>query len=114
MAVLADTMPTEQLGIAMGTVGSVVSLAMVSAPVLGGTIYQTFGYMAVFWVLGGMLAIDIILRLSMIEKKDAKAWGIGADSESEPGLDENAALLENAETKPTTFFEVMRVLLSLK
>jgi MFS family permease len=38
IAVLADTMPTEQLGIAMGTIGSVVSLAMVSAPVLGGTV----------------------------------------------------------------------------
>jgi MFS family permease len=38
MAVLAETLPPERLGVAMGTVGSVVSLGMVSSPVLGGTI----------------------------------------------------------------------------
>ena len=71
IAVLADTMPTGQLGVAMGTIGSVVSLAMVSAPVLGGTVYHTFGYEAVFYMLGAMLVIDVILRLLMIERKDA-------------------------------------------
>src|SRR5271170_2193442 len=65
IAVLADTLPTEQLGFAMGTVGSVVSLGMVSAPVLGGTIYHTFGFDVVFWVLGGMLLVDVMLRLMM-------------------------------------------------
>jgi MFS family permease len=92
MAVLADTMPTEQLGVAMGTVGSVVSLGMVSAPVIGGAVFHTWGYEAVFWVLGGMLFIDVILRLMMIERKDAKQWDIGPESET---ADESTGLLEN-------------------
>jgi len=93
MAVLADTLPTEQLGVAMGTVGSVVSLAMVSAPVIGGAVFHTFGYEAVFWVLGGMLSIDVILRLMMIERKDAKQWDIECESDAE---DERTGLLENS------------------
>ena len=99
MAVLADTMPTEQLGFAMGTVGSVVSLAMVSAPVLGGAIFQSFGFHAVFWFLGAMLVIDVILRLIMIERKDAMKWGLEIDSVSEEETDENARLLNDSEER---------------
>ena len=90
MAVLADTMPTEQLGVAMGTVGSVVSLGMVSAPVIGGAVFHKLGYEAVFWVFGGMLFIDFLLRLMMIERKDAKQWDIASGSETE---DESTGLL---------------------
>lgn len=93
MAVLADTMPTEQLGRAMGIIGSVVSLAMVSAPVIGGAVFHKLGYEAVFWVLGGMLFIDILLRLMMIELKDAKQWDIGSGSETG---DESTGLLGNS------------------
>lgn len=109
MAVLADTMPTEQLGVAMGTVGSVVSLAMVSAPVLGGTVYHTFGFEAVFWVLGGMLLVDVILRLMMIERRDAEQWRI--DPEPEGGVNESAALLDNSEEiKSISLFKLMLVI----
>lgn len=94
----------------MGTIGSVVSLAMVSGPVLGGTVYHTFGYMAVFWVLGGMLAIDVLLRLLVIERKDAKMWGIGMDSESDPEPDENTALLNSPDTKSPSFLHLVMVI----
>ena len=108
IAVLADTMPTEQLGIAMGTIGSVVSLAMVSAPVLGGTLYHTFGFEAVFYVLGAMLVIDVILRLLMIERKDAEKWLVGVGSETE--TDESAPLLQNSiEMKPTSLLKLFLV-----
>jgi MFS family permease len=94
IAVLADTLPTEQLGVAMGTIGSVVALAMVSAPVVGGTIFHSFGFEAVFWTLGGLLIIDVILRLMMIERKDAKKWDI-IDSESESEAEESTVLLDS-------------------
>ena len=98
MAVLADTLPTEQLGGTMGIIGSITSLAMVSAPLLGGTIFQTFGYEAVFYVLGAMLLIDVILRLLMIDHVDAKKWGIRKDSDTE--ADENQTLLNNENEGP--------------
>ena len=101
-------MPTEQLGIAMGTIGSVVSLAMVSAPVLGGTVYHAFGFEAVFYVLGAMLVIDVILRLLMIERKDAEKWGVGVESETV--ADECAPLLGNSvEMKPTSLLKLFLV-----
>jgi MFS family permease len=97
IAVLADTLPTEQLGVAMGTIGSVVALAMVSAPVVGGTIFHSFGYEAVFYTLVGLLMFDVVLRLMMIERRDAKKWDI-VDSESESEAEENTALLETPVT----------------
>jgi MFS family permease len=97
IAVLADTLPTEQLGVAMGTIGSVVALAMVSAPVVGGTIFHSFGFEAVFYTLVGFLAFDVILRLLMIERRDAKKWDI-VDSESESEEGENTALLNTPVT----------------
>jgi MFS family permease len=109
MAVLADTMPTEQLGMAMGIIGSVVSLAMVSSPVLGGTVYHKFGYEAVFWVLGGMLLIDVILRLMMIERRDAEQWGIDSGS-SETQAEDSAPLLNNSvEVKSTSLVKLLFV-----
>lgn len=93
MAVLAETLPPERLGVAMGTVGSVVSLGMVSSPVLGGTIFHAFGYQAVFWVLGGMLVVDVFLRLMMIERKDAEKWGVVVVEPEPETVDENTALI---------------------
>lgn len=108
MAVLADTLPTEQLGGAMGIIGSITSLAMVSAPLLGGTIFHTFGFEAVFYVLGAMLLIDVILRLLMIDHVDAKKWGIGKDSDTE--ADENQTLLINEnEGPPQSLLTLMMV-----
>jgi len=98
MAVLADTLPTEQLGFAMGTIGSIEAFAMVAAPFLGGTIFDQFGFEAVFYFLGILLLIDIILRLLMIERADARKWGIGLDSEIED--DESQPLLNNEAEKP--------------
>jgi MFS family permease len=83
LAILADTLPTGRLGVAMGTIGSIASFGMVASPVLGGTIYHHFGYEAVFYFLGGMLLIDVVLRLLMIERDDARKWGVGLDSDTE-------------------------------
>jgi MFS family permease len=113
MSVLADTMPTGQLGVAMGTIGSVVSLAMVSAPVIGGTIYHTFGYLAVFWFLGAMLLVDVILRLMMIEKKDAIKWANIATieptmpDETQPLLNGPSQTESPAESQSTKLFTAL-------
>jgi MFS family permease len=93
LAVLADTLPTEQLGIAMGTIGSVVSFAMVTSPVIGGAIFHAFGFHAVFWFLGAMLVVDVLLRLLMIERKDAIRWGYITEEEVNGGTSEDAPLL---------------------
>lgn len=93
LAVLADTLPSEQLGVAMGTIGSVVSFAMVTSPVIGGAIFHALGFYAVFWFLGGMLVFDVLLRLLMIERKDAIRWGYVVDEETNGAASEDAPLL---------------------
>jgi len=95
LAVLADTLPTEQLGVAMGTIGSVVSFAMVSSPVIGGAIFHALGFHAVFWFLGAMLVIDVLLRLLMIERKDAIRWAYVSGEETNGIQGEDAPLLTN-------------------
>jgi MFS family permease len=110
LSVLADTLPTEQLGVAMGTIGGIASFAMVSAPFLGGTIFHNFGFEAVFYVLSGMLWIDVILRLLMIERDDAKRWGIGLDSDL--GDDEGETLLQTTPESPKSLASLLFVLSS--
>lgn len=95
LAVLADTLPTEQLGVAMGTIGSVVSFAMVSSPVIGGAIFHAFGFHAVFWFLGAMLVVDVLLRLLMIERKDAIRWGYITEQDTNGHASEDAPLLRS-------------------
>ena len=116
LAVLADTLPTEQLGVAMGTIGSVVSFAMVSSPVIGGAIFHAFGFHAVFWFLGAMLVIDVLLRLLMIERKDAIRWGYVSDEETTGVEGEDAPLLTNesneeSQGEPVEPKSVIRLLL---
>ena len=114
LAVLAETLPKEQLGVAMGMVGSVVSLGMVASPALGGTIYHNFGYQAVFWVLGTWLFVDVFLRLMMIERKDAEKWGI-VIVEPEPEVDESTGLLPTpAEVQSRSMLSVILVLHKLQ
>jgi len=109
MALLADTLPTNQLGVAMGTIGSVVSLAMVSAPVLGGTLFHHFGYEAVFYVLGGFLLADVVLRLMMIERKDALQYGVLCDEEPD-SEGENRTLLPAERTASKSLSSMILVL----
>lgn len=110
MALLADTLPTNQLGVAMGTIGSVVSLAMVTAPVLGGTIFHHFGYEAVFYVLGGFLLLDVVLRLLMIERKDALQYGVLCDEETDSEADgENRTLLPGEPTVQKSLLSMVLV-----
>jgi MFS family permease len=74
LALLVDTLGSEQLGMAMGYVGLALSLALLLAPLLGGIVFAEAGYYAVFAMGFGIIILDIFLRLVMIEKKVARRW----------------------------------------
>ena len=74
LALLADTVGKENAGQAMGFVAMAYSIAALLAPLLGGIVYERAGYYAVFAMAFGMIALDIVLRLLLIEKKAAKKW----------------------------------------
>lgn len=74
LALLADTVGKEHVGQAMGYVAMAYSVAGLIAPLLGGIVYGKSGYYSVFAMAFGMIVLDIVLRLLLIEKKVAKRW----------------------------------------
>ena len=74
LALLADTIGTEGLGNAMGITSVGWTIAAVAGPLLGGVVYDRAGYYAVYYMSFGLIAMDALLRITMIEKKVAKKW----------------------------------------
>lgn len=73
LALLADT-AGEEIGKFMGYVAMSYSMGILVAPLLGGVVYQRSGYYAVFGMTFGVISLDILLRLLLIEKKIAAKW----------------------------------------
>jgi MFS family permease len=74
LALLVDTVGKDEVGQVMGSVFLAMSLAYLIAPLLGGIVYAQKGYYAVYYLAFGVIALDIILRFLLIEKKIAKQW----------------------------------------
>jgi len=58
-----------------------LNMAVLVAPLFGGAVYAVAGYCAVFYVSFGLIALDVVLRLGLIEKKDGRKWISEADSD---------------------------------
>ncbi len=83
-ALLVDTVGQANIGQVMGYVSITMSLGIMVSPLLGGVVYDAAGYYAVYYMCFGVLALDIFLRLIMVEKKIAKQWGDVVDLEEWP------------------------------
>lgn len=73
LALLADTFE-DKIGVAMGYSSIAMSLGLLVSPSIGGAVYNHVGYYAVFYVAFGCIALDVLLRLVLIEKKVARQW----------------------------------------
>ena len=51
-----------------------ISIGELAAPVLGGVVYKKAGYPGAFGMGFGLLAVDFLMRLLLIEKKVAAKW----------------------------------------
>ncbi|KAF1927852.1 MFS general substrate transporter [Didymella exigua CBS 183.55] len=69
LAIIVETVGQENLGKTMGTIFSFISVAGLFSPICGGLLYAKTGYTGVFGVGIGLVAIDFVLRILMIEKK---------------------------------------------
>ena len=58
----------------MGFILSGMNLGALIGPFLAGVIYERAGYYAVFAVVLGVIGVDFILRIVMVEKKRAAKW----------------------------------------
>lgn len=70
-ALLADTVGSKDIGQWMGYVISSLNIGMLISPTIGGIMYAELGYGSLFIVMFILIAIDIVMRLFMIEKKVA-------------------------------------------
>jgi MFS family permease len=74
LALLSDTVGSKDMGQWMGYVITTLNVGMLVAPSVGGIIYERAGYHSVFAVTLGLIVLDILLRLIMVEKKVAAKW----------------------------------------
>lgn len=82
-ALLVDTVGQKEVGETLGYVSLSMSLGILVAPLLGGVVYERAGYYPVFYMAFGLLAVDVVLRLVLVEKKIAIQWApeLGLDVE---------------------------------
>jgi MFS family permease len=73
-ALLVDTVGEEKIGETLGWVSSSMGIGFFLAPLLGGIVYEKAGYYSVYYMSFALIAVDIILRLALIEKKIAVQW----------------------------------------
>ncbi|KAK4956280.1 hypothetical protein LTR10_005802 [Elasticomyces elasticus] len=69
LALLVDAVGEAHIGEYMGYIGIALNLSTLTGPILGGVVYAKAGINAVFGMMCGILSIDILLRLLMIERK---------------------------------------------
>ncbi|TGO31458.1 hypothetical protein BHYA_0747g00020 [Botrytis hyacinthi] len=83
LALLIDTVGSDQIGQAMGYVGIGINLGVLLSPLLGGLVFNRRGYYSVFAMAFALIALDIILRLAIVERKPAvQANSLQEDAES--------------------------------
>ncbi|KAL8918642.1 MAG: hypothetical protein Q9208_007203 [Pyrenodesmia sp. 3 TL-2023] len=85
LALLVDTVGQKEVGQVMGYVSISMSVAILVAPLLGGVVYHRAGYYGVYYMAFALIVLDIILRMTMIEKKFARKWDKEEDPISVPG-----------------------------
>ncbi|KAL1798756.1 hypothetical protein ACET3X_002793 [Alternaria dauci] len=100
IALVIETVGNENLGKTMGTIFSFISVAGLFSPIVGGLLYARTGYKGVFGVGVGLIGIDFILRVLMVEKKVAAKYSSLDTNASEPDAndqgDEQTPLLSNS------------------
>ncbi|KAL3456650.1 major facilitator superfamily domain-containing protein [Aspergillus heterothallicus] len=84
LALLVDTVGEDELGQAIGYVSMGLNIGVLSGPLVGGVVSEHAGYYAVWTVAFGLIGIDFVLRLAMIEKKDAAQWLVPDGVASQP------------------------------
>ncbi|KAI3334594.1 major facilitator superfamily domain-containing protein [Ustulina deusta] len=74
LAMVLDTVGSQNLGKVIGSIFSFISIGELMAPVIGGLLYEKTGYTGVFGLGVAILALDFLMRLLVIEKRTAAKY----------------------------------------
>ncbi len=77
LAMCIETVGPQNLGKTIGTLFSFISAGSIWAPFLGGLLYNKTGYAGVFGAAFAVLALDLLMRVLVIEKKVAYRYETG-------------------------------------
>lgn len=88
IALLVDTVGQNSIGEVLGWVSLSMAVAVLLAPLLGGIVYERAGYYPVYYIAFAFIALDIFLRLALIEKRIAQQWIQPGVSEAPSTMDE--------------------------
>lgn len=94
LALLVDTVGRD-IGQAMGWVSIAMAVGLLVAPVIGGAVYASAGYYAVFYIAFAVIFCDIVLRLVLVEKKVARQWNDAAGVVPDDGTLSNGDVAAN-------------------
>ncbi|CAD6450801.1 0393c4d8-d7af-4f58-aa68-537893771d0a [Sclerotinia trifoliorum] len=101
LALLVDTVGSENIGQWMGTALSCSSVGLIISPLLGGIVYDKAGYMAVFSMAASLIVIDVLLRMLMIEKRTAERYRNVHTSPAEREVQTNGSESINSWSEPS-------------
>ncbi|KAJ6264402.1 hypothetical protein Dda_0548 [Drechslerella dactyloides] len=93
LALVIDTVPANEQSQSMGFVAIGLTAGSSLGPLLGGVVYEKAGYLAVFILAFGVIGVDIVMRLLVIEKSAARQWL------PEPPADANPSAIEDPSKK---------------
>lgn len=74
LALLIDSVDKKHVGRSAGYTSTALTLGILLGPLIGGIVYDRAGNYAVFAICFGLIGVDIVLRLIIIEVKDARKW----------------------------------------
>lgn len=101
VSLVVDTVGKDGLTESIGYVAMASSLGTLAGPLLGGVLYEKGGYYSVFGLAFGFIAIDLVLRLILIEKKHAAQWLEPVSSTPDQNEGKKPGQEVQGETKPT-------------
>ena len=92
---LTEVVGPKHLGKAMGYTSMALSFGLMAGPVVGGFLYEYCGYFSVFYPVFGLLVLELVLRLMIVEEKGSFASSPSSASQPE-------AIQKTSSTEPTT------------
>lgn len=105
IAIMTDRVGTEKFGANMGLLTIARSAGVLVGPILGGVVYASAGYYAVYGTAFAFLFADIIFRCILIEIEEAQKWDLSIDPKSDESEGSTADQDENEDAeleKPTS------------
>ncbi|GBF61260.1 MFS transporter [Trichophyton mentagrophytes] len=109
LALVVDTVDDSRVAEAMGYTTMGMSMGSLLGPAAGGVLYDKLGFYGAFYVPIGLIILDVILRVVLIEPSAAKQWKVMESDERSPLLQPPTSTANNS-NKPNSTFQIFHLL----